>query len=341
MRTLDDLITLHLSAQKLAGLSLAVIDDSKIVKEQAYGFTENDTGHSVTSATLFQAGSISKPLAAMAALHLVEAGKLSLDEDVNSQLRTWKIPENEFTNARKVTLRDILSHSAGLTVHGFAGYPISKAVPTLTEILDGTGCSNSSPIRVAAIPGTQAKYSGGGYTVLQQLLIDVTSQPFPEFMRDAVLKPLNMTASTFQQPLPPEMSSAAATGHEPGGKAVTGRWYVYPQMAAAGLWTTASDLARFIIGIQEALTGRSNRVISQSMARLMLTRQKDNLGLGVFLEGEEKKLRFYHSGRTRGFDSLLMAYADRGKGLIILSNANNDSGAFRNIVKIVAKEYRW
>ncbi len=341
MRTLDDLITLRLSAQKLAGLSLAVVDDGKIAKEKGYGVTESATGQPVNSATLFQAGSISKSVTAMAALHLVEAGKLSLDEDINSQLRTWKIPENEFTRNRKVALRDILSHSAGLTVQGFGGYPVSSAIPTLREILDGTGCSKTSPIRVDTIPGTKSRYSGGGYTVLQQLLIDVAGKPFPEFMHDAVLKPLNMAWSTFQQPLPPEMSSAAATGHEPSGQTVTGRWYVYPQMAAAGLWTTAPDLARFIICVQEALTGVSNKVISQSMARLMLTRQKDNLGLGVFLEGEEKKLRFYHSGRNRGFDSLLMAYADRGKGLVVLSNANNDSGAFQNLVKIIAKEYRW
>ena len=168
--------------------------------------------------------------------------------------------------------------------------------------------ANSVAIRVDTVPGSKWRYSGGGYTVMQQLLIDVTGKPFPELMRETTLKPLGMNNSTFEQPLPKRMAASAATGFETSGKAVEGQWHIYPKMAAAGLWTTASDLARFAMGIQQSLAGDPNAVLSQSTAREMVTRQIDDDGLGVFLQGKEKSLRFSHNGRNEGFDADLVAW---------------------------------
>ena len=335
----DDLIVQRMRERQISGLSLAIIQEGKIVKAQGYGFTDRSNQTAVTPDTLFQAGSVSKPVAALGALHLVEQNRLSLDGDVNALLRTWKIPENPFTQAEKVTLRRILCHSAGLTIHGFPGYRAGDRTPSLTQVLDGAPPANTAAIQVDAIPGSKARYSGGGYTVMQQLMLDVTGEPFPKFMRDTVLKPLEMTSSTYEQPPPPDLVARTATGYHANGQAVAGRWHIYPEMAAAGLWTTASDLARFEIGIQEALAGKSNSVISPSMARQMLTRQKGNIGLGLFLEGEGPELVFTHDGRDAGFDTATMASANTGFGVVIMINDNDDSGVCKEVIEAVIKAY--
>lgn len=345
---IDDFITNRMQQQNITGLSLAIIQNGKIIKEQGYGFTDKSGKTRVTSTTLFQAGSISKPVAAFGALHLVEAGQLSLDANVNTELRTWKLPENEFTKDKKVTLRGILSHSAGLTVHGFPGYAINEPVPALTNVLDGITPAKTAAVQADTIPGSVWRYSGGGYTVMQQMIIDVTGKSFSEFMSHAVLKPLGMTNSTYEQPLPQNLRALTAAGYYPNGLAVSGRWHIYPEMAAAGLWTTAPDLARFAMGVQQSFTGKSNPILSPSMTRLMLTNQKHNDesgrkhddGLGLFLN-HGKTFQFWHDGRNAGFDSLMIASANAENGAVILINANDNSGTLASIVKIIAKEYNW
>lgn len=339
--TVDEVVTAEMKNHGIPGLSLAIIDHGQISKAKGYGFIDKSVGTAVTTNTLFQAASISKPVAALAALRLVEEGRLSLDEDVNRVLKQWQVAENEFTEKEKVTLRRILSHSAGLTVHGFPGYDGDSPLPTLRQVLEGSKPANTAAIRVDVVPGSNSRYSGGGYMVMQQMMIDTTGKTFPILMRENVLAPLQMNASTYEQPLPADRASVAATGYYSDGKEVSGRWHIYPEMAAAGLWTTASDLARFAISLQQALAGKSNSVISRSMTRQLLTVQKGNNGLGLGLEGSGKTLRFYHGGRNAGFDALLLAYAERGSGVAIMFNANDNSGAVKRIVNAVSKEYHW
>jgi CubicO group peptidase (beta-lactamase class C family) len=339
--SLDQAILAEMEKHGIPGLSLAVLQDGKIVRAQGYGVGEKGAKDAVTPATLFQAGSVSKPVSAFGALRLVQQGRLSLDEDVNRYLTSWKVPENDFTKQKPVTLRGILSHTAGLTVSGFAGYEVGGPVPTLVQVLNGEKPANSDPIRVDIVPGSQWRYSGGGYTVMQQLVIDVTGKPFPQFMHETVLRPLGMNESTYEQPLPPALAKRTATGTSPGGKLVKGRWHVYPEMAAAGLWTTSSDLLRFAGGVENAYAGKPDAILSQSLAREMLTKQKDSFGLGVALQGSGPSLRFMHSGRDEGFDTLLMAYASKGLGTAIMINANDDSGAVIRILDQIAREYRW
>ena len=339
--TVDDVVATEMNNHGIVGVSVAIIEDGELRTAKGYGFTDKSAATRVTTNTLFQAGSVSKPVAALAALRMVEAGRLSLDGDVNRSLKQWQVPENQFTKDEKVTLRRILSHSAGLTVHGFPGYQADSRLPTLRQILDGSKPANTAAIQVNVVPGSTWRYSGGGYTVMQQMMIDVTGKPFPVLMKEAVLAPLQMTASTYEQPLPADRARLAATGYYPNGKEVKGKWHIYPEMAAAGLWTTPSDLARFAIGIQKALAARSNPVLSSSMTRRMLTVQKGNNGLGLFLNGSGKKLRFDHGGRDEGFDTLLMADAESGHGVVIMINANDNSGAVNRMVEAVRKEYHW
>lgn len=338
---LDDFIRNQMRKRSIPGLSLAIIQDGKILKAQAYGFIDKEGKVPVSTNTLFQAGSVSKSVAAMGALYLVEKGKLSLDEDVNVKLKSWKVPDNEFTNEKKVTLRGLLSHTTGLTVHGFPGYAVGGKIPSVVQILDGIAPANTPPVRVDFVPGSRWRYSGGGYTVMQLLMADVTGTDFPEFMKNTVLSPLGMKNSTYQQPLPPELAKITATGHYNNRSVVEGRWHIYPEMAAAGLWTTSSDLARFAIAIQNAYAGKSGNVLSRSMARQMLTDQKNRDGLGVFLQGDSATLRFGHNGRDEGFDALLTASADKGQGVAIMINANDNSHMMNRIVDFIADYYHW
>ena len=209
--SLDAYIRLQMDRRRIPGLSIAIIHDGRIVVSRAYGVADLTTRAPATPATLFQAGSISKPVAALGVLRLVEMGKLSLDEDVNAKLTTWRVPENRFTQSEKVTLRRLLSHSAGVTVHGFPGYDVADPIPDLVQVLNGAKPANTAPIRVDTIPGAIRRYSGGGFTVMQQLMIDVTGTPFPRYMQETVLNPIGMTSSTFEQPLSPARARSSNT----------------------------------------------------------------------------------------------------------------------------------
>ncbi len=337
----DDAVIALMQQKHIPGMSLAVVQDGEIVRARGYGLIDGDGSAPVTADTLFQAGSVSKPVTALGAMRLVEAGKLDLDTDVNAALRSWHVPENEFTATEKVTLRRLLSHTAGMTVHGFPGYAVDAPVPTLVQVLDGEKPANTPPIRVDVVPGSIWRYAGGGYTVVQQLMLDVSGQSFPDLMRTTVLEPLGMRASTFAQPLPATLAARTATGHTPDGSAIPGRWHVYPEMAAAGLWTTPSDLARFIIGIQAALAGRPEAVIASATAESMVTSVKDNYGLGFSLAGSGTSRRFFHGGRDEGFDTQLMAYRDTGQGAVIMINANDNSSFMDQVLGAIVKAYGW
>ena len=337
----DAFVTTQMARRHVPGLSLAIIQDGRIVSTRTYGVTDPGGSVKVTPTTLFQAGSISKSVAALGALHLVEAGKLDLDRDVNLTLTSWKLPTNAFTAQRAVTVRELLSHTAGLTVHGFPGYAVDEPRPTLVQVLDGAPPANTPAIRVDTTPGAIWRYSGGGYTVLQLMMIDVTGQSFPEYMRRAVLDPIGMTHSSYEQPLPPALAAMTAGGQYSDQTPVKGRSHIYPEMAAAGLWTTPTDLAHFAIEVQQAYTGKSSRVISPAMARQMLTEVKDGDGLGVFLQGAGNALTFSHGGRDEGFDAFLIGTASTGQGLAVMINANDDSRMTDRIVDFVARKYHW
>ncbi|HEX8164048.1 MAG TPA: serine hydrolase [Pyrinomonadaceae bacterium] len=324
---------------KVPGVSVAVVSGGKIEWARGFGVKDVSTNEPVTTETLFQAGSISKPVAALAALRLVQEGKLSLDEDVNAKLVSWKLPDSEFTKEKKVTLRRLLTHSAGLTVHGFPGYAADEAVPTLVQVLNGEKPANTAAIRVDTAPGTIWRYSGGGYTVMQQMLVDVLKKPFPDIVKQLVLDPAGMKHSTYEQPLPAARAKDAATAYV-GGQPVKGRFHTYPEMAAAGLWTTPTDLAALIIELQKSYAGASNKIISKGMAAQMLSRQFSNWGLGPSVEARGQTVEFTHGGSDEGFESFWTGFSD-GRGVVVMTNGDRGNGLAMEIIASVARDYGW
>ncbi len=327
---------------KTPGVSVAVINRGVIEWARGYGVRGAQAATPVTVETLFQAGSISKAVSATAALRLVQLGKLNLDEDVNRKLVSWKVPESQLTRESKVTLRRLLSHGAGLTVHGFPGYAASEQIPTLLQVLEGVKPANTEPVRVDTIPGSKYRYSGGGFTVMQQLLVDVTGKPFTKVMREVLLDRIRLKNSTFQQPLPKDLWAQAAIGHQSDGTPIKGNWHIYPEMAAAGLWSTATDLARIAIEIQRSKAGTSNRVLSVEMVSQMLSPQlAEDQGLGWELASSGRSARYYHGGDTAGYKCVMVAYINSGQGAVVMTNSDKGEELADEILRSIAKEYDW
>lgn len=321
------------------GVSIAIVDDFRIVYAKGFGVTEFGGSTPVDTTTLFLAGSISKPVFATGALKLVEQGKLALDEDVNTKLKSWRVPDSRFTEKEKVTLRRLLSHSAGLTVWGFPGYAADSAVPTVPQLLDGVRPANTEAVRNDTTPGARWLYSGGGFTIAQLLATDVTGEPFPLLMRRLVLGPAGMARSTYENPLPAARRREAASGHERVDTPVPGRFHTYPEMAAAGLWTTAADLARWELALTRSYNGDEKGILSPAMARQMVSKQMivgqqfggGAWGFGVGVEGEGDSISFSHGGRDEGFVANVMMWPRVGRGFVVLTNGVN--GALLNEVR--------
>jgi CubicO group peptidase (beta-lactamase class C family) len=325
------------------GLSVAVIRDFDIHWARSYGVADVATGVAANTETLFQAASISKPVAAMAVLKAVQDGRLSLDEDVNKYLVTWKVPSSDATAKQPVTLRSLLSHTSGTDDgFGFPGYDPETAVPTLTQILNGEKPSNVGQVLVKRQPLTTFKYSGGGITLVQLLMTDVLKRPFPELMHATVLTPIGMTRSAYEQPLSAARDKNAARGHDRGGSARAVKWHVYPELAAAGLWTTAGDLARFGIELQKSLQGRSNRVLSRAMANEMAT----PVGVGPFAIGMQiakmgEGWYLSHGGSNWGFQCLLVLHKSKGYGFAAMANSDSGGRLIAELRERVAAAYKW
>lgn len=325
---------------KVPGISIAVINGGVIEWARGYGMADVANGKLVDEHTRFQAASITKSVTAMAALSLVQEGKLTLDEDVNPRLAAWKLPENEFTTQHKVTLRGLLSHTAGISGHGFSGYAVGAPLPSLLEVLDGKPPANSEPVRVEALPGSAWKYSGGGYEIVQLLLTETSRETFNMFMQHTVLDKIGMHESSFT--LPSAWESITTNAYLADGSLVPGKWHLYPETAAAALWTTPSDLARFAIEIQNSAAGKSNKVLSQKMANEMLAPGIEAFGLGLFLgEKTDTRANFYHSGGNEGFRTMMFAYNSTGQGAVVMSNSDNGAALNEEVLRSIAREYGW
>jgi CubicO group peptidase (beta-lactamase class C family) len=325
------------------GVSIAVINDFKIEWAKGYGVLAAGGSDPITSETLFQAASLGKPVVAVVALHYVDRGYLKLDEDVNQSLISWQVPENEFTKFEKVTLRRLLSHSAGVTVEGFRGYALGEEVPDLLQILNGEWPANSPPIRVDIVPGTIHRYSGGGYMIVQKLLEDTLNQPFPDIMLATVFEPWGMANSTFEIPLPEELWSKAASGHRMDGSMIPGGWHFHPEMGSgASIWSTPSNIAQFAINVMQSYMGQPDEVLSQDLAIQMLTPMFEDRGLGpkVYDDGGDL-FYFMHPGNNYGYWSVLVAYPKRGQGVVIMTNSENGEALWREILNSVSVEYGW
>ena len=330
------------------GASIAVIDQFDVAWARGVGKSTIGGSHTVLQDTPFQAGSISKPVFALAVMKLAEGGRLDLDADVNDYLKSWKVPASDGWQPR-LTLRQLLSHTAGTTVHGFAGYPAVGPLPTPLQILQGLPPANNQPIIVDLLPGTLFRYSGGGTTIAQQVVVDVTGMSFSHLMRELVLTPLGMRNSSFEQPPSAVLQGRAATAHTWNAVQTPGGYRIYPEMAAAGLWTTAADLATLGADLLRTLRGDASRLgLSRDaiaeMLRPQLRNQKagqDFVGLGWFCAGKDEGFRFGHAGINEGFTAEIRLFPAVGQGAVVMVNSNQGWHLRNELLDAVCREYQW
>lgn len=328
----DEMARLH-----VPGVSIAVLQRGTIAWAKGYGVVSAG-GAPVTPDTIFQAASISKPVAAFAALRLVDQGKLGLDRDVNEQLQGWKLPG---AGGHPVTLRQLLSHTAGTTVPGFPGYPAGTPVPSTEEVLRGEPPANTQAVLVDTPPGTVWRYSGGGYTIVQKLIGDATGRPFAEVLSETVLNPVGMTHSSFKQPLGETATRTAAWPHDAKGAPIPGGPHTYPELAAAGLWTTPSDLARFALAVRAAASHTPGALLPPALADAMLTPVKSDYGLGFSLRTTAGAHSFSHSGSNAGYENMLVAFSGSGDGVVIMTNGQQGGELANELVHSVSVAYGW
>lgn len=332
---------------QVPGFSAAFIHQEELAWAKGFGVMETGNDKPVTAETIFQAASISKPFTAMLALHMVEAGLLDLDADANEFLRSWKIPKSKFTQISpdgvqpKVSLRGLLSHSAGVNIFGYPGYPAGSDLPSLQQILNGQPPAISRPVRVVQAPGTAFKYSGGGYLIVQQMIEDTTGRSLADLAKEFIFDKLGMASSTFEIQLPQAYLSRAATAHSKAGEPIPGKWHLYPEQAAASLWTTPSDLTLFLIEVLKSLKNESNRILSAELTRQMLTPQIGMGGVGFNVVIKDGMTRFGHPGWNEGFHNLILSCPETGQGIVWMTNGENGRRLGHEVSHGLAEVVRW
>ncbi|SMF77199.1 CubicO group peptidase, beta-lactamase class C family [Allosphingosinicella indica] len=321
---------------KVPAVSIAFIEDGRVKWARAYG--QAAAGRRVTTRTRFQAASLSKAVAAAGALRMAERGVIDLDADVAPRLRGWRLPVADPGKGESVTLRRLLSHTAGLTLGGYPGYAAGEPVPTIVESLSGAVPSNTPAVRAFAPPGAKLAYSGGGYSVAQLAMSEAARRDFALLMRDRVLKPAGMAHSAFAR----FSDRETAVGHDETGAQIWGGSHRYSELAAAGLWTTPSDYGRFLIAIQKSWAGEQGALLSRSSAQAMATPVLGDYGLGVIALDRGGRRIITHGGSNAGFQCRFTALLDGSRqGLVVMTNGDNGGALAAAIQRTVAGAYGW
>ena len=318
----------------IPSVDVALIDKGKLAWSHVFGTAPGNA--------IYQAASLSKLVTAVAALRLVDRGALHLDRNVNDDLSGWRVPENDLTRDHPVTLRALLSMTAGIGVPGYLGYAPGQKLPTLQQILNGVPPANSPPVRVEATPGSRYAYSGGGFEIVQALIEAATKMDFQDALQDLLLRPAAMENSYFLQPLPGELARRAATGHDANGNALPGGWRIVPELAAGGLWSSATDLAHLLIALERAYWGEGGAVLSRPTARAMMTQQNGGpYGLGAAVAGDGESRVLMKRGQNIGYQSYMLLFPETGQGIVVLSGSDNGTTLATALIRRAAAAYRW
>ncbi len=334
-------ITERMAKYNVKGLSLAVIHDYKIAWAKGYGWANEAEKRPVTTETLFEPGSISKSLNALGILKLAQDKKVDLYADINTYLTSWKFPYDSLSKGKKINLAQLLSHQAGLSTHGFPGHPVKGPVPTVLQVLDGKSPAVTQAVRSQFEPGLKFQYSGGGTTISQVLLTDVTGQAYDRWMYENVLKPIGMVNSTYAQPPAKDKRLLCASAYNRDGVPFSGKFHVYPEQAAAGLWMTPSDLCHYIIDMQQAYQGQPSKVLSPEMVKLHLTPYNNGpTAMGTFIEDHDGANYFQHGAGNDGFCGQFYGSLEGGYGVVIFLNTDNPK-ILNEVINSVAKAYNW
>lgn len=321
----------------IPGLSIAFVDNGQIAWTKHYGYANLGDSIPISSETVFTGASLSKPVTAIAALNLVEKGILNLDEDVNLKLKEWKIPETKLTKNEKVTLRRLIGHNAGIKNDLWSSYLPKDQVPTLNQMLAGEEPSVEPQVSVIHEPGSKVEYSNSGYSIIQKLLMDVSNEEFNEIIDKLIFDPVGMENSSFKQPIPDKLKQRKAIGYT---EELTPYPYrLFPYQAAGGIWTTPTDLAKFMITLLNDYQKGTNKLISKEMAQTIF---RKNIGRYVFtLWNWGDDIVFQHYGSNQGFNCFMYGSIDQNQGIIVMTNSDNSFGIFDYIQRAVNSEYQW
>jgi len=327
---------------KVSSVSIAVINKGQIEWAKAYGMADTAEKRKADINTVYQAASVTKSINALCIMKLVQDGKLSLDKDLRNYLKSWTFPENEFSTGKTITLRNLLSHTAGLSTSGFMGYSKGSAIPSINDILDGKPPANSEAVKSVLAPNTAFKYSGGGILITRKILQDNINSNYDSLLKQVVLKPLGMNNSSFSQPLNPKWKNFAVA-YNRDMKEINGKYNIYPEQAPDGLWTTATDLAKFIISIEQSLKNSPSGFLNNSTANEMLKPVLDSsdAALGFFIKKKGGEYYFTHSGANVGFRSDYYGSFLTGTGVAILTNSDNGQSLINEIINSISTIYGW
>ena len=324
----------QLAAYEVPAVSIAVVRHGEIAWAQAYGTD-------VDPASQFQAASLAKAVAAAGILALARERGFDIDADLTGELGAFDLAAVN-PQARPVSLRMLLSHTAGATVRGFLGYPLGTPLPDTLGIVTGSERANTPPVRIAFDPETPWRYSGGGYQIAQLWAEQASGEDFAALMQRLVLDPVGMNSSSFALNWPDSAAEGGiARAHGWNGEPIEGGWFLYPEQAAANLWSTPSDYARFLVALMAAADGAQDAGIDPEIARLMTTAVSDGYGLGLATSIHLGERRWAHSGSSEGYRSNQFALPDRGDAIVVMTNGKNAHHLIPDINRTAEIAYSW
>lgn len=323
----------------IAGVSIAFFEKDTITWQKTYGYSNLSDSIKVTPNTVFNGASLSKPVTALAALNLVEKGILTLNDDVNKYLKGWKIPENEFTEQEKVTLKRLIGHRAGFERYVQSSYFPNEALPTIEQMLSGVKPSVDPPVSVVYVPGQKQVYSNPGYSVIEKLIEDVTDKEFDNVINELIFEPCDMNNSSFKQPIPKHLSQQMATGYTNDLEPYP--YKLFPYKAAGGIWTTPTDLANFLVTVLEDHHASTNTILSKRMTDSVFAKTPTRLGFAKIYNQDSPDLLFEHWGSNSGFTCYLLGSLNNKQGVVIMTNSDNGMSLMSYIARAVAVAYDW
>ncbi len=339
-------ISNRMTYYKFNGVSIAVIQNYKVIWARGYGWADVNEKRPVTENTLFQAASVSKSINSMGVLKLVQDKKVDLNTDINHYLTSWKFPYDSVSKGKKITTLNLLTHTGGITSSG-PEYVYKDSIPTLIQTLNGEASpsrfvySTVVAARSVTEPNVKFQYSNNGIGITQLMVSDITKQSYEQYISETVFKPLGMMHSSYSSDLIKSQNQVLATGYL-NGTEIPGKHVIIPTIAAGGLWTTPTDLGKFITELQLSYLGKSNKVLSREMAARMLTAYVDSTTApGVFLRQFNGVRYFEHSGSLPGFNSQYYASMEGGNGVVVMVNSGNSSAFIQEIINSVATVYNW
>jgi CubicO group peptidase (beta-lactamase class C family) len=328
---------------RVPGLSVRAFDKSRAEWGEAFGEADAQTRRRLEPETIFQAGGLAQMMTAAAAFRLARDGSIDLDEDVRTRLKSWSFPADARLPVGVLTLRRLLTHSAGLSDQILDGSGPDDALPTIAQILSGQKPAGNAPVwsptRFGA--GRKAWISEGGYVLVQQCLEEATGLPFEALMKRTIIDPLGLKNTLFAADLPEAWAGQAAVGHTREGAALPGRWRRYPETAAKGLWTTADDYAAFLCELLDEAMGRSEKLLAPAEARVLLSPQIENFAFGFLADGRGDDINFHFQARTAGFAAGFTVYPAKGQGIVLLTNSDNGEFLAEEILAACSKAYDW